>query len=198
MGLKEERTEEITRDINYYPEVHVIFIETELKGACVIEIEKLNDHRGFFARAWCQKEFEEHNLVSRVKQANVSYNKKKGTLRGMHYQLSPYEETKLVRCTRGSIYDVIIDLRPGSPTYTQWFGVELTAENYKMLYVPENFGHGFQTLEDDTEVTYQVSQFYTPGSERGIRWDDPAFSIVWPSAVQVISDKDKNWPDYTL
>ncbi len=196
--MKAERIEEITRDINYYPEVHVIFNETELKGAYVIEIEKLKDHRGFFARAWCQKEFEEYNLVSRTKQANVSYNKSRGTLRGMHYQLTPYEETKLVRCTRGAIYDVIIDLRPDSSTYTQWFGVELTAENYKMLYVPENFGHGFQTLKDDTEVTYQVSQFYTPGSERGIRWDDPAFGIDWPLAVQVISDKDKNWPDYTL
>ena len=174
----------------------MIFTEAELKDAYVIEIEKLKDHRGFFARSWCQKEFETHNLVSRVKQANVSYNKKKGTLRGMHYQLSPYEETKLIRCTRGAIYDVIIDLRPASSTYTQWIGIELTSENYKMLYVPENFAHGFQTLVDDTEVTYQVSQFYTPGSERGIRWDDPAFGIDWPLAVQVISDKDKNWPDY--
>jgi len=176
----------------------VIFAETKLKGVYVIEIEKLKDHRGFFARTWCKKEFEEHNLVSRVRQANVSYNKKKGTLRGMHYQLSPYEETKLVRCTMGAIYDVIIDLRPVSPTYTQWIGVELTAENYKMLYVPENFAHGFITFEDNTEVAYQVSQFYTPGSERGIRWDDPAFQIDWPLEVQVISDKDKNWPDYTL
>jgi len=176
----------------------VIFAETKLKGAYVIEIEKLKDHRGFFARTWCKKEFEEHNLVSRVRQANVSYNKKKGTLRGMHYQLSPYEETKLVRCTMGAIYDVIIDLRLASPTYTQWIGVELTAENYKMLYVPENFAHGFITFEDNTEVAYQVSQFYTPGSERGIRWDDPAFQIDWPLEVQVISDKDKNWPDYTL
>jgi dTDP-4-dehydrorhamnose 3,5-epimerase len=176
--------------------VRVIFTETKLNGVCIIEIEKLRDHRGFFARVWCQKEFEEHNLVSRIKQANVSYNKTKGTLRGMHYQVTPYEETKLVRCTKGSIYDVIIDLRPASPTYTQWIGVELTAGNYKMLYVPENFAHGFQTLEDDTEVTYQVSQFYTPGSERGIRWDDPAFSIDWPIEVQVISDKDKSWPDF--
>ena len=174
----------------------MIFNETELKGAYIIEIEKLKDHRGFFARSWCQKEFEEHNLVSRVKQANVSYNKTKGTLRGMHYQLSPYEETKLVRCTRGAIYDVIIDLRPDSTSYTQWIGVELTEENYKMLYVPENFAHGFQSLKDDTEVTYQVSQFYTPGSESGIRWDDPAFSLKWPIEIKVISDKDKSWPDY--
>jgi dTDP-4-dehydrorhamnose 3,5-epimerase len=176
----------------------VIFHETDLKGAYVIEIEKLKDHRGFFARSWCQKEFEKHNLVSQAKQANVSYNKKKGTLRGMHYQLAPYEETKIVRCTRGAIYDVIIDLRPASSTYTQWIGVELSAESYEMLYVPENFGHGFQTLKDDTEVIYQVSQFYTPGSERGIRWDDPAFGIDWPLAVQVISDKDNSWPDYRL
>ncbi|MCK4826502.1 dTDP-4-dehydrorhamnose 3,5-epimerase, partial [bacterium] len=153
----------------------MIFTETQLRGAYIIEIEKLKDNRGFFARTWCQKEFEEHGLTPRVVQANVSSNKKKGTLRGMHYQIAPYEETKLVRCTRGAIYDVIIDLRPASPTYTQWVGVELTADNYKMLYVPENFAHGFQTLEDNTEVTYQVSQFYTPGSESGIRWGDPAF-----------------------
>ena len=176
----------------------MIFTETELKGAYVIEIEKLKDHRGFFARSWCQKEFNDHNLVSRIRQVNVSSNMKKSTLRGMHYQLSPYEETKLVRCTRGAIYDVIIDLRPASPTYAQWIGVELTAENYTMLYVPENFAHGFITLKDDTEITYQVSQFYTPGSERGIRWNDPAFSIDWPIEVRVISDKDKNWPDYIL
>jgi dTDP-4-dehydrorhamnose 3,5-epimerase len=176
----------------------MIFHETKLKGAYVIEIEKLNDHRGFFARSWCQREFETHNLVSRIKQSNVSYNKIKGTLRGMHYQLSPYEETKLVRCTRGAIYDVIIDLRPASPSYSQWIGVELTGENYKMLYVPENFAHGYQTLEDNSEVTYQVTQFYTPGSERGIRWNDPAFSINWPVEVRVISDKDKSWPDYSL
>jgi len=176
----------------------MIFAETELKGAYIIEIEKLKDHRGFFARAWCQNEFKKNELVSRILQVNVSSNNKIGTLRGMHYQLSPYEETKLVRCTRGAIYDVIIDLRPASPTYTQWIGVELTAESYKMLYVPENFAHGFQTIEDNTEVTYQVSQFYTPGSESGIRWDDPLFRIDWPIDVQVISDKDKNWPDYML
>jgi dTDP-4-dehydrorhamnose 3,5-epimerase len=195
MGLKGNRTEGIK---NHAMEVQVIFHETNLKGAFVIDIEKLEDHRGFFARAWCQKEFEEHHLVSRIRQANVSYNMTKGTLRGMHYQLSPYEETKLVRCTNGAIYDVIIDLRPVSPTYAQWIGVELTAENYKMLYVPENFAHGFITLKNNTEVTYQVSQFYTPGSERGIRWDDPAFGIDWPIEARVISDKDSNWPDYAL
>lgn len=176
----------------------MIFTETQLKGAYIVEIEKLKDNRGFFARGWCRKEFEDHGLTARVVQANISSNKKKGTLRGMHYQVAPYEETKLVRCTRGAIYDVIIDLRPDSPTFKQWIGVELTEKNYKMLYVPENFGHGFQTLKDNTEVTYQVSQFYAPGSENGIRWNDSAFGIEWPLDAQVISDKDKGWPDFTV
>jgi dTDP-4-dehydrorhamnose 3,5-epimerase len=176
----------------------MLFTETALKGAYIIEIKKLIDDRGFFARSWCQNEFETHGLNSRIVQANVSYNKKKGTLRGMHYQQTPYEETKLVRCTKGAIYDVVIDLRPTSPTFAQWIGVELTAGNYRMLYVPENFAHGFQTLADDSEVTYQVSQFYTPGAENGIRWDDPAFNIEWPLAIQVISEKDRNWGNYNL
>jgi dTDP-4-dehydrorhamnose 3,5-epimerase len=175
----------------------VIFSETKLKGAFVIEIQKLTDNRGFFARSWCQNEFSEHGLTARILQVNISYNIKKGTLRGMHYQATPYEETKLVRCTKGAIYDVIIDLRPDSPTYSQWIGVHLTADNYKMLYVPENFAHGFQVLEDNTEATYQVSQFYTPGSERGIRWDDPKFGIDWPMEVRVISEKDGSWPLYS-
>jgi len=174
----------------------VIFEETPLKGAFVIRLKQLEDERGFFARSYCQKEFEDHGLTARILQANVSYNKKRGTLRGMHYQISPYEETKLVRCTRGAIYDVIIDLRKDSPTYKQWFGIELNSENHTMLFVPESFGHGFQTLADHTEVTYMVSQFYTPGSERGIRWNDPAFGIQWPANVQVISSKDANWDDY--
>lgn len=172
------------------------FTETELPGAYVIDLQKLEDRRGFFARAWCQKEFEEHGLTARIAQVNVSYNKKRGTLRGMHYQVSPFEETKLVRCTRGGIYDVIIDLRPGSPTFMQWTGVELTEDNHRMFFVPEGFAHGFQTLSDETEVTYQVSQFYAPGAERGIRFDDPAFAIDWPLEVQVISDKDQGWPDF--
>ncbi|HXV42374.1 MAG TPA: dTDP-4-dehydrorhamnose 3,5-epimerase [Anaerolineae bacterium] len=176
----------------------MIFHETKLKDAYIIEIEKREDERGFFARGWCQHEFEAHGLVPRIVQANISYNKKRGTLRGMHYQIAPYAETKLVRCTRGALYDVIIDLRPASPTYKQWLGVELTAENYKMLYVPEGFAHGFITLEDITEATYQVSQFYTPGAEGGIRYDDPAFGIKWPVEVQVISAKDQSWPDYLL
>lgn len=175
----------------------MIFSETKLEGAYIIELERLKDERGFFARAWCRKEFEDHGLTPRLAQANVSRSTKKGTLRGMHYQIAPYQEAKLLRCTNGAVYDVIIDLRPGSPTYTQWVGVELTAENYRMFYVPEGFGHGFVTLQNDTEVTYLVSQFYTPGSERGIRWDDPTFGIDWPIEVQVISDKDKSWPDFT-
>lgn len=172
------------------------FIETDLKGAFIIELEKLEDNRGFFARSWCKREFDEHGLNSNATQANVSYNKKKGTLRGMHLQSKPYAETKLVRCTRGAIYDVIIDLRPDSATYKKWLGVELSADNGKMLYVPENFAHGFQTLKDDTEVTYQVTQYYTPGYEKGIRWNDPAFRINWPVTVAVISEKDENWQDY--
>ena len=172
----------------------MIFRETTLKGAFVIEMEKFEDERGFFARAWCQREVEANGLISRVTQTNISFNKKRGTLRGMHYQVAPYEQIKLVRCTRGVIYDVIIDLRPDSPTFRKWTGVELTAENYTMLYVPENFAHGFQTLENNTEATYQVSQFYSPESERGVRYDDPVFQVEWPLPVEVISEKDIAWP----
>lgn len=174
----------------------MIFTETKLKGAYIIEIEPIQDDRGFFARAWCHNEFEAQGLTTRLAQANISFNHQQGTLRGMHYQVPPFGEVKIVRCTRGALYDVIIDLRPDSPTYKEWIGVELTAENHKMLYVPENFGHGFQTLVDNTEATYQVSQFYTPGAERGIRWNDPAFGIEWPAEVAVMSEKDKNWLDY--
>ncbi len=176
----------------------MIFRTTGLKDAFIIEIQKFEDSRGFFGRTFCQKEFEKSGIAMNVAQANVSYNKTKGTLRGMHYQAAPFGEAKLVRCTRGSIYDVIIDVRPDSPTYKQWTGVELSADCYSMLYVPENFAHGFLTLEDDTEVIYQVSQFYTPASERGIRYDDPAFRINWPLEVRVISDKDANWPAYSI
>jgi dTDP-4-dehydrorhamnose 3,5-epimerase len=174
----------------------VIFKETKLQGAYLIQLKELVDDRGFFARTWCQREFDEMGLVARIVQANMSFNHKKGTLRGMHYQVSPYEETKLIRCTRGAIYDVIVDLRADSPTYCQWIGAELTADNHHMLFVPEGFAHGFQTLKDDTEVTYQVSQFYTPGAERGARYDDTAFGIDWPIPVSAISDKDKGWPVY--
>ena len=172
------------------------FHGTELEGAYIIELEKMEDNRGFFARNFCQKELQDHGLASTVAQANVSYNTRAGTLRGMHYQISPYEETKLIRCTRGALYDVIVDLRPDSPGYRRWIGVELTASNYRMLYVPASFAHGFITLEDDTEVTYFVSEFYTPGAECGLRWDDPQFNIKWPHSVDVISGKDASWPDF--
>ena len=157
------------------------FTETRLKGAFIIEPERLEDERGFFARTFCQKEFGAHGLNSKIVQCNVSYNKHKGTLRGMHYQAPPMAEAKLVSCTRGAIYDVIIDLQPESPTYCQWFAEELNAENSKMIYIPEGFAHGFQTLEDETEVFYQMSEFYSPEHARGVRWDDPAFGIKWPS-----------------
>jgi|SRR3972149_5563609 len=173
----------------------MIFRETKLKGAFIIELEKREDDRGFFARAWCKKEFEEHGLTSNVVQSNIAFNKRKGTLRGLHYQDAPYGEVKVVRCTRGSLYDVMVDLRPGSTTFRQWLGVELTPDNNKMVYIPEGFAHGYQTLEDNTEVTYQVSQFYFPDFERGLRYDDPAIGIDWPLIVKIISEKDKGWPD---
>ena len=176
----------------------MIFTETKLKGACIIDIEKREDERGFFARAWCQKELEAHDLNAQWVQANLAFSQKKGTLRGLHCQIAPYQEAKLMRCIRGAIYDVIVDLRSESPTYMQWLGVELTADNHKMLYVPEGFAHGYQSLADNTEVFYPVSQFYTPGSERGVRWNDPAFGIEWPMTKNMIlSEKDKSWPDFT-
>ena len=172
------------------------FIETNLKGAFLIELDKLQDERGFFARSYCQREFEEHGLNPRVVQCNVSYNIKKGTMRGMHYQVPPYEEAKLVRCIKGAIYDVIIDLRPDSETYMKHYGVQLDSENRSMLFVPEGFAHGFLTLEDNTEVFYQMSEFYAPDSARGFRWNDPAFDIKWPMEIKVISDRDRTYPDF--
>jgi dTDP-4-dehydrorhamnose 3,5-epimerase len=175
----------------------MIFTETKLSGAYVIDLEPIRDPRGFFARAWCEDEFREHGLEAHVAQSNVSFNERKGTLRGMHFQRSPHEEAKFVRCTRGSMLDVIIDLRPDSPTFTRWMGVELTADNRRSLYVPRGFAHGFQTLEDDTEVFYMTSHSYAPGAEGGVRWDDPAFGIAWPlGEPSVISDKDASWPDF--
>lgn len=173
------------------------FRETGLAGAWIVDLERHRDARGSFARVWCENEFRDHGLVSRVVQANTSFNEKAGTLRGMHYQAPPYRETKLVRCTRGALYDVIVDLRPDSPTYRSWTGVELTETNDRMLYVPADFAHGFITLEDATEVNYLVSETYMPGSERGVRWNDPAFAIEWPRPVTVISGKDESWPDFT-
>jgi len=175
----------------------MIFKETRLKGAFIIEIDKFEDKRGFFAHAFSQATFESHGLSSRVVNTNISFNTARGTLRGMHYQVAPYEETKLIRCTRGAIYDVIIDLRRDSPTYRQWIGMELTADNYRLLYVPEQFAHGFQTLEDRTEVTYQVSQVYSPDAARGVRYDDPAFRVTWPLEVEVVSDRDASWPTWS-
>ena len=170
------------------------FIETRLKGAFIIEPERLEDERGFFARTFCQKEFEAHGLNRKVAQCNISYNKHKGTLRGMHYQAAPMAEAKLVRCTRGAIYDVIIDMRHESPTYCKWLAEELNAENSKMIYIPEGFAHGFQTLEDDTEVFYQMSEFYSPEHARGVRWDDPIFGIEWHLNTKIISENDQNYP----
>ncbi|MFD0791974.1 dTDP-4-dehydrorhamnose 3,5-epimerase [Mucilaginibacter litoreus] len=170
----------------------MIFTETKLKGAYIIDVKRLEDERGFFGRSYCMQEFEMHGLNINVMQANVSYNKKKGTLRGMHMQAAPFGETKLVRCTRGSIYDVIIDMRPDSDTFKQWIGVSLSADNYRMLYVPEGFAHGFITLQDNTDVTYQVTQMYVPVAERAYRWDDPAFNIKWPVDPIVISEKDRS------
>jgi dTDP-4-dehydrorhamnose 3,5-epimerase len=173
----------------------MLFTETRLQGAFVIELEPREDQRGFFARAWCEKEFEAHGLKSRIVQANLSHNPLRGTLRGMHYQVSPHEEAKVVRCVRGSIWDAIIDVRRGSPTFLEWISVELSARNHRMLYVPEGFAHGFQTVEDDSDVFYQVTQFYEPGAEQGIRWDDPAIGIQWPDTWRrLISEKDQSWP----
>lgn len=175
----------------------MIFAETKLKGACVIDIERRDDERGFFARAWCQEEFAARGLSTRLVQANIAFSQRAGTLRGLHYQVKPHEEVKLVRCTRGAVYDVIVDLRPESSTYLHWVSVELTADNRSMLYVPEGFLHGYQTLTDSTEVLYQVSHVYSPESERGVRWDDPAIGIEWPKiGTRIISEKDKSWPNY--
>ena len=174
----------------------MIFTETALPGAFVIDPERRTDDRGFFARSFCAQEFAEHGLNPRVVNTNLSYNARRATLRGMHFQQHPYQEAKLVRCTHGAIYDVIIDLRPTSETFGKWIGVELTAEASRLLYVPEGFAHGFETLEDATEVTYQVSEFYTPGSEGGLRYDDPMFAIDWPLPVAIISDKDASWPEF--
>ena len=176
----------------------MIFTETILQGAFLIEPERRGDERGFFARTWCQREFEAHGLRCRWVQCNLSFNRKKGTLRGMHYQAAPYGEAKLVRCTMGAIYDVIIDLRVDSPTFKQWVAVELTADNRHILFIPESFAHGFQTLEDNTEVFYQMSQFYAPEYARGVRWDDPAFGIAWPAHERTISERDRNHSDFRL
>ena len=170
------------------------FIETSLPGAFVIELDELRDERGFFGRAFDQREFGMRGLETRVSQANFSHNAHKGTLRGFHYQQQPTAEVKLVRVIRGALYNVLVDLRPGSPTYRQHFGVELSAENRRSLYIPQLVATAIQTLEDDTQLYYQVSEFYTPSAERGLRWNDPALGVSWPLPVTTISDKDASWP----
>lgn len=173
------------------------FVATRLKDAFVVEGERFEDERGYFARNWSHREFEAAGLDAKFVEGNVSFNRRRGTLRGMHYQEAPYEQVKLVCCTRGSIYDVIVDLRPASTTFKQWLGVELTAGNSRMLYIPAGFAHGFQTLADDTEVSYQMSSYFEPGSGRGVRWNDPAFGIEWPETDQrIIISRDREYPDF--
>lgn len=172
----------------------MIFTETKLRGAYVIEPEIVTDERGFFARIWSAEEFSLERLNATPVQCNTSWNKLKGTLRGMHFQIPPHEEAKLIRCTAGALYDVIVDLRRGSPTWGQWVGIELTRQNRRMVYIPEGFAHGFQTLADDTDVCYQMSAHYHPASARGVRWDDPTLAIEWPLEISVISDRDRMLP----
>lgn len=176
----------------------MIFTETKLKGAYIIDLDRISDERGFFSRRWCAKEFALQRLNPSVVQVNIGHNIKKGTVRGMHFQIEPNAEVKLVYCSRGALYDVIIDLREESPTRGQWFGVELTADNARMLYVPEGFAHGYQTLEDETDLVYQTSQFYAKESATGVRFNDPTFGIAWPLPVSTISSGDQRWPDYHM
>lgn len=172
----------------------MIFTETALKGAYIIDIEKREDSRGFFARTFCAQEFVAHGLEITNAQCSIAFNHKKGTIRGMHYQIAPATEAKLVRCTQGAIYDAIVDMRPDSPTYLSYIGVELSADNHRSLYVPEMCAHGYQTLTDGTEVIYQMNKFYTPGYERGLHYDDPILAIEWPLPVSEIAGKDLKWP----
>ncbi len=175
----------------------MIFTRTALAGATIVDIERREDARGHFARTYCEREFAANGLPTRMVQTNMSLTRRAGTLRGMHYQVEPHGEGKLVRCVRGAIWDAIVDIRPESPTYCRWVGVELSEANGRMLLVPKGFAHGFVTLTDDAAVTYQVSEFYTPESERGARHDDPAFGIEWPVPVLDMSDKDRSWPAFT-
>ena len=174
----------------------MVFAHTGLTGAFVVDLAPIQDERGFFARSWCRREFEAHGLNPRVVQCNVSFNRSKGTLRGMHYQIAPHEEAKLVRCTQGAIHDVVVDLRPRSGTYLKSFGTVLSSDNRRAMYVPEGFAHGFLTLSDQSEVFYQMSEFYAPEAARGIRWNDPALGIEWPGPVLVISERDRSYPDF--
>ena len=172
----------------------MVFTETKLSGAFIIDLERREDSRGFFARAFCQHEFGDHGLKPLIAQANIGFNQRRGCLRGMHFQYPPAAETKVVRCTRGAVLDIIVDLRPESPTYLEHVSVELTADNHRAIYIPERFAHGYQTLEDETETSYQVGEFYTPGAEGGLRYDDPALALTWPLPISEISEKDAAWP----
>ena len=174
----------------------MIFKKTKIAGVCLLEPERLGDDRGFFARMWCQTEFGEHGIDSRLVQCNLSFNPRKGTLRGMHYQRPPHEETKIVRCTMGAIFDVAVDLRRDSPTFKHWVGVPLTADNREMLVIPPGCAHGYLTLTDNAEVFYQMSEFYASTHGAGVRWNDPAFGVQWPGDVTVIADRDRNYPDF--
>lgn len=176
----------------------MIFVPTTLAGAVVVDLDRREDERGFFARSFCHSEFEAHGLERCVSQCNISFNHRRGTLRGLHWQAAPHGEAKLVRVTRGSIWDVIVDLRPSSPTLGAWFGVELSAENRRALYVPRDFAHGFQTLVDDVEVFYQMSTDYVAGAQRGARWNDPAFGVEWPIASPILNQRDGAYPDFML
>lgn len=167
-----------------------------MEGAYFIEIQKHEDERGFFSRSWCKNEFEDHGLNTRLVQENIGFSLKKGTLRGLHYQIPPYEEAKVIRCTKGAIYDVIVDLRPDSKTYKQWLSIELNCDNRSILYIPEGFAQGYITLKNNTEIYYHTTQFYAPEFARGIRYDDSSIGINWPIKVSVISEADKNWPNY--
>lgn len=178
------------------PFLSMIFHKTRLPGVFEIHLEPKADDRGFFARCWCQNEFERNGLNPKVVQCSISFNPREGTLRGIHYQAQPYAEAKVVRCTQGAIYDVVVDLRSNSPTYKHWVAVILRATDRNMVYIPEGCGHGFLTLVDETEVFYQMSEFYSPESARGVRWNDPAFHIVWPREVAVISERDRSYPDF--
>lgn len=173
-------------------------LDTAIEGAKLVELEPIEDQRGFFARSFCRREFEQHGLDPALVQCNVSFNHRRGTLRGMHFQRAPHAEAKLVRCTRGAIYDVIVDLRPQSPSFMRWIPAELSAENRRALYVPRGVAHGFQTLTDDAEVLYQMSEFYAPEAAAGVRWDDPAFAIRWPIAAPIVSARDRAYPDFSV
>ncbi|HVS88083.1 MAG TPA: dTDP-4-dehydrorhamnose 3,5-epimerase [Candidatus Acidoferrum sp.] len=174
------------------------FLETKLPGVFEVRIEAQSDERGFFARTWCQQEFEARGLSGKLVQCSLSFNRRKGTLRGMHYQVAPHEETKLIRCTQGAIYDVVLDLRRQLPTFKNWVAVVLTSEKRNMVYVPRGCAHGFLTLEDGSEISYQMSEFLHAESALGVRWDDPAFQIAWPAKVEVISERDRTYPDFKI